>query len=97
MFTIKDKKNLAPNVTLLKIDAPYIVKNAKPGQFVILRVEENGERIPMTITEANQNDGTITIIFQVVGASTQKLKMLQRACLRSLVAMVPTTCSSPLV
>ena len=52
MFTIKDKKNLAPNVTLLKIDAPYIVKNAKPGQFVILRVEENGERILAIAREA---------------------------------------------
>ena len=76
MFTIKEKRVLAPKVTLLRIEAPYIVKNAKPGQFVILRVEEQGERIPMTITEANQTDGTITIIFQVVGATTTKLNQL---------------------
>ncbi len=76
MYIIKEKRILAPKVSLLKIEAPYIVKNAKPGQFVILRVEENGERIPMTITEANPSDGTITIIFQVVGATTQKLDQL---------------------
>ncbi|MFH0766841.1 MAG: sulfide/dihydroorotate dehydrogenase-like FAD/NAD-binding protein [Bacillota bacterium] len=76
MFLITDKKILAPNVSLLKVLAPHIVKHAKPGQFVILRVEELGERIPMTITEANHEDGTITIIFQVVGATTTKLNQL---------------------
>lgn len=77
MFEIMEKKRLKPTVTLLKIKAPFIVKHAKPGQFVILRVEENGERIPMTITEANHTDDTISIIFQVVGATTTKLNQLE--------------------
>lgn len=76
MFLITDKEVLTPTVSLIKIKAPQIVKNAKPGQFIILRVDKNGERIPMTITEANHRDGTITIIFQVVGATTQKLNHL---------------------
>ncbi len=76
MFLITEKKELAPKVSLMKIKAPYIVKHAKPGQFVILRVEELGERIPMTITEANQIDGNVTIIFQEVGATTHKLNQL---------------------
>lgn len=76
MFLITEKKVLAPKVSLMKIHAPYVVKHAKPGQFVILRVEELGERIPMTITEANRNDGTITIIFQEAGATTTKLNQL---------------------
>ncbi len=77
MFEIIEKKILKPSVTLIKIKAPFIVKHAKPGQFVILRVEEEGERIPMTITEANHDDETITIIFQVVGATTTKLNQLE--------------------
>lgn len=76
MFLITYKEVLTPTVSLIKIKAPQIVKNAKPGQFVILRIDENGERIPMTITEANHTDGTITIIFQVVGATTKKLNQL---------------------
>lgn len=77
MFEITEKKILKPTVTLLKIKAPFIVRHAKPGQFVILRVEKDGERIPMTITEANRIDETITIIFQVVGATTTKLNQLE--------------------
>ncbi len=77
MFEITVKRTLKPTVTLLKIKAPFVVKHAKPGQFIILRVEEHGERIPMTITEANQIDETITIIFQVVGATTTKLNQLE--------------------
>ncbi|MBN2299685.1 MAG: sulfide/dihydroorotate dehydrogenase-like FAD/NAD-binding protein [Acholeplasmataceae bacterium] len=77
MFEIIEKKILKPTVTLMKIKAPYIVKHAEPGQFVILRVEENGERIPMTITEANHKDETITIIYQVVGATTTLLNQLE--------------------
>ncbi len=76
MFLITEKRVLAPKVSLMKIKAPYVVKHAKPGQFVILRVEEMGERIPMTITEANLIDGTITIIFQEIGATTFKLNQL---------------------
>jgi len=76
MFLITDKTFLTPTVSLLKIKAPDIVRHAKPGQFVMLRVEEDGERIPLTIAEANQTDGTISVIFQIVGATTQKLSHL---------------------
>ena len=78
MFLITDKQTLTPTVSLLKIKAPDITRHAKPGQFVMLRVEENGERIPLTIAEANQTDGTISVIFQVVGATTKKLSLLKK-------------------
>lgn len=78
MFLITEKQILTPNVSLLKIKAPAIVKHAKPGQFVILRTHNKGERIPMTITEANQEHGTITIIFQIVGETTKKLDQLNQ-------------------
>lgn len=77
MYTIKYKKILNPTVTMMKIEAPYIAKKAKAGQFVILRVNEQGERVPMTIAEADVQSGTITIIFQVVGATTKLLNELE--------------------
>lgn len=77
MYTIRYKKILNPTVTMMKIEAPYIAKKAKAGQFVILRVNEQGERVPMTIAEADVQTGTITIIFQVVGATTKLLNQLE--------------------
>jgi ferredoxin--NADP+ reductase len=76
MYQIKYKKTLNPTVSMVKIEAPYIARKAKAGQFVILRVNENGERIPMTIAEADQKNSTITIIFQVVGSTTKELNQL---------------------
>lgn len=73
MFVIKEKRKLNSTVTLMEIVAPHIAKKAEPGQFVILRVEENGERIPLTIADFDREKGTITIIFQIVGATTEKL------------------------
>ncbi|MDO9629014.1 MAG: FAD-binding oxidoreductase, partial [Acholeplasmataceae bacterium] len=77
MFLITEKIKLTPTVSKLTIKAPDVVRHAKPGQFVMLRVEENGERIPLTIAESNINNGTISIIFQVVGSTTQKLDLLE--------------------
>jgi ferredoxin--NADP+ reductase len=77
MFLIRHKKTLNPTVTLMKIEAPHIAKKAKAGQFIILRVDEFGERIPMTIAEGDLANGTITIIFQIVGATTHKLNQLE--------------------
>lgn len=76
MFQITYKQELTKTVSLLKIKAEYIVKHAKPGQFVMLRIDEFGERIPLTIAETNQENETITVIFQIVGSTTMKLNEL---------------------
>ncbi len=76
MNQIIKKQILNPTVTLMEIDAPMIAKKAEPGQFIILRVDENGERIPLTIADYNREKGTVTIIFQIVGASTEALNHL---------------------
>lgn len=73
MYKILKKRALNPTVTLMEIDAPKIAKKAEPGQFIILRVNEDGERIPLTIADFDREKGTVTIIFQIVGATTQQL------------------------
>ena len=70
MFKILEKEVLNSTVTKMVIDAPLVAKKAKAGQFIILRVDEEGERIPLTIADYNREKGTITIIFQIVGATT---------------------------
>ncbi|MCI1982508.1 MAG: sulfide/dihydroorotate dehydrogenase-like FAD/NAD-binding protein [Oscillospiraceae bacterium] len=76
MFTIKKKRKLNPSMTLMDIDAPFIAKKAKAGQFIILRVNERGERIPLTIADYDRVKGTVTIIYQVVGKTTMLLDQL---------------------
>ncbi len=73
MYQIKRKKELNPTVTLMEIDAPLVAAKAEPGQFIILRVDEAGERIPLTVADYDRQKGTVTIIFQIVGATTQAL------------------------
>ena len=73
MYRIVKRKPLNPTVTLLEIEAPLVAKKAKPGQFIILRVDEMGERIPLTIADSDKKAGTVTVIFQVVGGTTEKL------------------------
>ena len=73
MYKIVKKENLNPTVTLMEIEAPLIAKKAEPGQFIILRVDENGERIPLTVADYNREKGTVSIIFQIVGGSTEEL------------------------
>lgn len=73
MYKIVRKEVLNPTVTLMEIEAPLIAKKAEPGQFIILRVDEDGERIPLTVADFDREKGTVTIIFQVVGATTEKL------------------------
>ncbi len=73
MYKILRKVELNPTVTLMEIDAPLIAKKAEPGQFIILRVDEDGERIPLTIADFDREKGIVTIIFQLVGATTEKL------------------------
>ena len=77
MYKILLKENLVPNLQIVKIEAPEIAKKALPGQFVIVRVDEYGERIPMTIAEADPEEGIITVIFMEVGTTTGKMASLQ--------------------
>ena len=73
MYKIITKKELNPTVTEMHILAPLVARKAKPGQFIILRVDEDGERIPLTVAGVNPDLGTVRIIFQIVGATTLKL------------------------
>ena len=74
MYRIVKKEALRPTVTLYEIEAPMVAKKAEPGQFIILRVDENGERIPITIHDFDREKGTVTIIVQTIGATTEKLR-----------------------
>ena len=74
MYRIVKKEALKPTVTLYEIEAPMVAKKAEPGQFIILRVDENGERIPITIHAFAREKGTVTIIVQTIGATTEKLR-----------------------
>ncbi len=78
MYKIVKKKSLNPTVTLMEIEAPFVAAKAQPGQFIILRVDENGERIPLTVAGYDREKGTVTIIVQTVGATTEKLSHKQQ-------------------
>ena len=73
MYKILNKETLNPTVIKMEIEAPYVAKKAQPGQFIILRTDEDGERIPLTVADYDREKGTVTIIFQIVGATTEKL------------------------
>ncbi len=86
MFEILKKKCLNATVTQMEIHAPRVARKAEPGQFVILRTDEAGERIPLTIADFDREKGSVTIIFQVVGATTEKLNRLNAGdCLQDFV------------
>jgi ferredoxin--NADP+ reductase len=76
LYQIKRKKVLAPTIKLFEVAAPQIAAKALPGQFIILRIDEKGERIPLTLADFNRTQGTITLIFQEVGYTTQQLGLL---------------------
>ncbi|MBQ9086563.1 MAG: sulfide/dihydroorotate dehydrogenase-like FAD/NAD-binding protein [Clostridia bacterium] len=76
MYRIVKKEPLNPTVTRMEIEAPYVAAKAEPGQFIILRVHEEGERIPLTVAGYDRQRGTVTIIFQIVGATTEQLNHL---------------------
>ena len=76
MYEILKKEELSPHVYAMEIAAPRVAKKAEPGQFIILRVNEEGERIPLTIADFNRETGRILIVFQVIGASTMELAAL---------------------
>ena len=77
MYRIAKKRVLNPTVTLMEIEAPLVARKALPGQFIIFRIDEEGERIPLTIAGYDREAGTVTIIFQKVGYTTEKLDTLQ--------------------
>ncbi|MDD1742671.1 MAG: sulfide/dihydroorotate dehydrogenase-like FAD/NAD-binding protein [Methanotrichaceae archaeon] len=77
MYEILEKEEVAPNIIFMRFKAPKIARSAKPGQFVIIRVDEKGERIPMGLSGWNEKDGTIDILFYVLGTSTSKLAVLK--------------------
>ncbi len=86
MYRIVKKQVLNPTVTRMEIDAPLVARKAEPGQFIILRVDEKGERIPLTVADFDRERGTVTIIFQIVGATTEKLNHLEEGdCLQDFV------------
>lgn len=86
MYEILKKRRLSENVVLMVIDAPYVAKKVEPGQFIILRVDENGERIPLTVAEYDRKEGSITIIFQEVGSTTMQLGLMNEGdCLHDFV------------
>ncbi|MEG0693737.1 MAG: sulfide/dihydroorotate dehydrogenase-like FAD/NAD-binding protein, partial [Oscillospiraceae bacterium] len=76
MFKIINKRELNENVVLMEVDAPFIAKKAQAGQFIIFRVDEKGERVPLTIADYDRAKGSITIIFQTIGKSTMRLAEL---------------------
>ncbi len=83
MYKILKKRQLNENVVLMDIDAPYVAKKAKAGNFIILRVDEYGERIPLTVADYDREKGIVTIIFQIVGATTKLLSTLKEGdCLQ---------------
>lgn len=78
MYRIAEKIVLNKEVSLFRVEAPLIAKKAKPGQFIILRIDENGERIPFTVADTDVEKGLVTIIFQIVGKTTHKLSLLEQ-------------------
>lgn len=76
-YKILSKKELCPNQYEITIDAPYVVRNAKAGQFIIFRAEEDGERVPLTIADVDKEKGILTLVFMAVGYTTKKLAALE--------------------
>lgn len=91
MYKIVRKEVLNPYVTLMDVEAPLVAKKAEPGQFIILRVDDEGERIPLTVADFDREKGTVTIIFQIAGATTEKLGHLNEGdCIHDFVGPLGT-------
>ena len=73
MYKILRKKELVPNIYQMDIEAKRVAKSALPGQFIIVKVDEKGERVPLTICDYDREEGSVSIVFQTLGASTKKL------------------------
>jgi len=91
MYTILERKVLVPNTVYLKVEAPEIARKAKPGQFVILRIDEVGERFPLSLTGWDEKGGTLEVLFLIMGRSTMKLASLREGdCIRDVVGPLGT-------
>ena len=77
MYRIQKAEELTTNIYLMDVEAPRVARSCQPGQFVIVRMDEGGERIPLTICDYNREIGTVTIVFQVVGAATEMMRNLK--------------------
>lgn len=77
MYRILEKEDLTPDIHLLKIEAPDVARKARAGQFIIFRIDEKGERIPLTVADYDREEGTVTIVFMEVGKTTRQLALLQ--------------------
>lgn len=77
MFKVLEKKRINSQVTFMKLKAPHVVENARPGQFIVIKIDEKGERIPLTILDKDKNKGTLSIMFQEVGKTTKQLATLE--------------------
>ena len=77
MYKILLRQDLVPNIHLFKVAAPAVAKKAQPGQFVVIRIDEKGERIPLTIADWDREEGSITIVFMEVGTTTHRLALLE--------------------
>lgn len=91
MYKILEKTPLNPTVTKMVIEAPLVAKKAEPGQFIIFRASEDGERVPLTIADYDRKAGTVTIIFQIVGGATMELNALNAG--DSLVGLCGSACT----
>ena len=77
MYPILKAEKLAEKINLMVVKAPRVAKNCQPGEFIIVKIDEVGERIPLTICDYNREEGTVTIVFQIVGASTERMSSLK--------------------
>lgn len=77
MFQIKKRVELSDTITRIDVEAPWVARKIQPGQFIILRIRENGERIPLTMVDCDRDKGIITLVFQVIGKTTEELNLLR--------------------
>ena len=77
MYQIRKAQQLADKIYLMEVEAPRVARSCQPGEFVIVKIDEAGERIPLTICDYNRENGTVTIVFQIVGASTYRMAALK--------------------
>ena len=77
MYKILLRQDLVPNIHLFKVAAPNVAKKAQPGQFVVIRIDEKGERIPLTMADWDEEEGSVTIVFMEVGTTTHRLALLE--------------------
>ena len=78
MYEILVKKDLTPTITMMEVSAPRLAASAQPGQFLIVRTDENGERVPLTVCDYDKERGSVTIVTQKVGASSKKICALEQ-------------------